>query len=73
MYFDRLIFRKEVLFESSHLIETHLDVVVEFLEIQSSFSFELCLDEEFIDFWQADIKFHSSYATNFSRLSAVHW
>ena len=46
--FDGMVTRKEVLSESSHLSETHLDVVVEVLEIQSSITFELCLDEELI-------------------------
>ena len=42
--FNGLVTRKEVLSESSHRIETHLDVVKEVLEIQSSVSFEFCLD-----------------------------
>ena len=41
--------RKKVFSESSHRIETHLDVIVEVLEVQSGVSFELCIDEEFID------------------------
>ena len=49
--FDGLVIRKEVLYESSHRIETHLDVVKEVLEIQSNVSFELFLDEELIEFW----------------------
>ena len=49
--FDGLVIRKRVLSESSHLIETHLDVVVEVLEVQNSLDFELCLDEELIEFW----------------------
>ena len=49
--FDGLVIRKEVLSKSSHLIETHLDVVKEVLEIQISVSFDLCLDEELIEFW----------------------
>ena len=49
--FDGMVARKEVFSESSHRIETHLDVVVEVLEIQSSVSFEFCLDEELIEFW----------------------
>ena len=51
VYFDGLVIRKEVFYESSHRIETHLDVVKEVLEIQSSVSFEFCLDEELIEFW----------------------
>ena len=37
--FDGMVIRKEVLSESSHRIETHLDVVKEVVEIQSSVSF----------------------------------
>ena len=51
VYFDVLVTSKEVLLESSHRIEAHLDIVIEVLEIQSSVSFELCLDEELIEFW----------------------
>ena len=43
--FDVLITRKEVFSDSSHWIETHIYVVVEFIEIYSSVSFEICLDE----------------------------
>ena len=49
--FDGLVTRKKVFSESSHSIEAHLDVVVEFLEIKISVSSELCLDEELIEFW----------------------
>ena len=42
--FDGLVTRKEVFSESSHRIESHLDVVVEVLDIQSIVSFDLCLD-----------------------------
>ena len=49
--FDGLVIRKEVFSESSHRIERHIDVVKEILEIQSSISFELCLDEDLIEFW----------------------
>ena len=48
--FDGLVNRKKVLLESSHRIETHLDVVVEVIEVQSSVNFEFYLDEEFIEF-----------------------
>ena len=49
--FYGLVIRKEVFSESSHRIDTHLGVVKEILEIQISVSFELCLDEELIEFW----------------------
>ena len=49
--FDGLVIRKEVFSESSYRIETHSDVVKEVLEIQSSFSFELCVYDELIKFW----------------------
>ena len=48
--FDGLVSRKKVLYDSSHLIETHIDVVVEFLEVQIIVAFEFCIDEEFIEF-----------------------
>ena len=46
--FDGLVIMKKAYLESSHLIETHLDMVVEVIEIQISVSFEFCLDEELI-------------------------
>ena len=49
--FDGLVTRKEVLSESSKRIAAYLDVVIEFLEIHSSASFEFCLDEKLIEFW----------------------
>ena len=49
--FDGLVTRKNVFAESSHCIETHLDVVLELLEVHISVFFELFLDEEFIEFW----------------------
>ena len=49
--FDGLVIRKEVFSESSNRIERHLDVVKEFLYIQSSVSFEFCLDEDLIESW----------------------
>ena len=49
--FDGLVIRKEIFSESSHRIYTHLDFVIEILEIQISVSFELCIDEELIEFW----------------------
>ena len=49
--FDGLVSRKKVLSESIHIIETHIDVVVEVLEVRSSVFFELCLDEELVEFW----------------------
>ena len=49
--FDGMVTRKEVLSESIKLIEAHLDVVIEVIEIQINVSFEFCLDEELIEFW----------------------
>ena len=43
--------RKEMFSEFSYHIESHLDVVIEILEIQSSVSFEFYLDEELIKYW----------------------
>ena len=67
VYFYGLVIRKEVLYESSHRIETHLDVVKGVLEIQRSVSFEFCLDEELIEFWRSDLMFEGPHATNFGR------
>ena len=60
-----MVNRKKVLSESSHRIETNVDVLVEVLEVHSSVSYEICLDEKFIEFWWSDIMFHSPHATNF--------
>ena len=46
--FDGLVIKKKVFSEYSHHIETNIDVVVEVIELQSSASFELRLDKEFI-------------------------
>ena len=51
MIFDGLVIRDKVLSEYSHRIKTHLDVVVEVLEVNISVYFELCIGEEFIEFW----------------------
>ena len=48
---DGLVTSKEVFYESIHRIDTHIDVVIEFLEIHISVSFEFCLDEDLIEFW----------------------
>ena len=46
--FDGLVTRKKVLSESSHRIDAHLIVIIEALEINSSFSFEFCIYSELI-------------------------
>ena len=71
--FGVLVTRKKVFSDSSHRIETHLGVVVEVLEVQSSLSFEFCLDEEFIEFCCAKIMFQNPHATNFCIMSTVQW
>ena len=48
MYFDGLVIRKKVLLEYINRIDTHIDVVVEVIEVHRSVAFELCLDEEII-------------------------
>ena len=48
VYFNGLITRNKVFLEYIHRIETHIEVVVEILEAQSSVSFEFCIDEDFI-------------------------
>ena len=50
VFFDGLVISNKVFSEYSHHIETHLDVVVEFLEFNSSVAFELYIGEEFIEF-----------------------
>ena len=40
-----MVTRKEILLKFSHHIETHIDVVVEFIEIQSSAPFDFYFDE----------------------------
>ena len=49
--FDGQVIRKKVYLESSHRIKRHIDVFIEVLEIHSSVSFELFLDEELIESW----------------------
>ena len=49
--FYGLLSRNNVFLGSSHRIETHLDVVVEVLEVQRSLVFELFIDEDIIEFW----------------------
>ena len=68
-----MVIRKEVLSESSHRIERHLDLVKEVLEIQSSVSFELFFDEELIEFWWADLMFEGPHATNIFGDSSFQW
>ena len=60
VYFDGLVTRKEVLSESSQRIKAHLNVVLEVLEIQISISFEFCLDEDLIEFFEliSCLRFH---------------
>ena len=49
--FEGMVIRKDIFSDSIHCIVIHLDVVKEVLDIQSSVSFELCLDEELIELW----------------------
>ena len=49
--FDGILISKDFLLESIQCIETHLDVVVEVLEVQSGVSFDFCIDDEFVEFW----------------------
>ena len=48
MYFDGLVISKEVFSESIHCTETHLDVVVEIIELHNIVSFYFCINEELI-------------------------
>ena len=49
--FFKLIFlwTGKVFLDSIHGIKTHLDLVVEVIEVQISVAFGFCLDEEFIE------------------------
>ena len=51
VYFDGMLSSKKVFLDSSNRIETHLYVVIEVLEVQSSATFEFFLDEELIELW----------------------
>ena len=48
--FDGIVSSKKVFSEPTNRIEIQLDAIVEFLEVQSSVSFQSCLGEEFINF-----------------------
>ena len=48
-------------------------MVVEVLEVQRSAAFELCIDEELIEFWWDDIMFESPHDTIFGRMSTLQW
>ena len=73
MSFGELVTKEEVFLESSHRIETHLDFVVEVLEIQSSVSFDLYLGEELLEFVWGYLMFEGRHATNFSRVPPIQW
>ena len=45
---DGLVNSKKVFSQDIHLIQTHIDVVVEYLEVPISVVFELFIDDEFI-------------------------
>ena len=51
MYFDVLVSRKKVLSDSSHCTLTDIYVVVEVIDVHKSVAFQLCIDEEFVEFW----------------------
>ena len=46
-----LVNRKKVFLGSINRIDTHLDLVVEVIKVHSTVSFELFIDEEFIESW----------------------
>ena len=73
VYFDGLVNRNKVLSQSIHRIETNLGVVAEVLKVQSNVAFELCIDEDFIKFWWADLMFESPHDTIFYRISTLQW
>ena len=69
VFFNRLVIRNKVFLEYSHCIDTHLDVVVEVLEVNISVAFELWIGEEFIKFWWAYLMFEIPHAINVFRIS----
>ena len=71
--FDEMVIRKKVFSQSIHQFETHVDVVVEVLEVQISVALGLCLDEDFIEFLWSDITFEIPDSTNFCRMSTFQW
>ena len=71
--FDLMVCRKEVFSESIHRIETHLDLFLEIIEVQSSIAFELCIYEQFISFWWDDIMFEITNYTNLCITSTLQW
>ena len=71
MSFDGILISRKVLSESIYRIDRDPGVVVEVLDVHSSVSFELFLDEEFIEFWWYDLMFDSPHATNFCRVSTM--
>ena len=46
--FNVLLSRKKFFLDSSRFIETHIDVVLEVIVVQSSVAYELCLDKDFV-------------------------
>ena len=46
-------------------------MVVEVIKVHSNVSFELCLDEEFIELWWYELMFQSPHATNFCRFYTI--
>ena len=64
---------KEIFSDSIHRIETHIDVVIEVIDINISVSFEVCLDEELKAFWWDGIMFDVPHATNFGIVSPFQW
>ena len=71
--FDALVIRKEIFSESGYHIETNLDAVVEVLEVQISVTFDLCFDEELIEFCWDDLMFDSTHATTFCIITTFQW
>ena len=71
--FDGLATNNNFFLKSSHIIYTHLDVIVEVINSQSSVSFEFYLDEDFIKSWWGDLIFQIPHATIFCRSSTAPW
>ena len=73
VYFDGLVSRKQIFLESSHSIETRIDVVVEIIEFQIIVSLWFYFYDNPTEFLLADLMFESPNATNFHKMFTFIW
>ena len=72
-FFNGLVSRKNVFLESSHRIETNIDVFVEVLEVHISVSFDFSFEEEFIKLSWIIFMFDIPHTNIFCRMSTFQW